>query len=158
MKPKVYLETSVISYLTGRFSRDRITAANQLQTRAWWEKSRSKFDLYISQPVLLEVGAGDLTVARSRLALIEQVPRLDLTRDSLLLADEIVRAIGLPKKARLDALHIAIAAVNEMDFLLTWNCSHIANAVLIPRVSAIVVSRGFRSPFICTPPQLLDGD
>jgi len=145
----------VISYLAGRVSRDSIIAANQRQTQAWWEESRAEFELYVSQPVLLEIGAGDLAAARSRLALVQEIPRLDLTRNCSLLADELAQRAGLPPKARLDALHIAVAAVNGMDFLLTWNCSHIANARLIPRISSIIASGGYRSPLICTPPQLL---
>jgi hypothetical protein len=105
--------------------------------------------------VLLEIGAGDVAEARSRLALVRELPKLDLTRDCSLLADELVQRAVLPKKARLDALHIAIAAMNGMDFLLTWNCSHIANALLIPRIGSIILSRGARSPVICTPQQLL---
>ena len=105
MNPKVYLETSVISYLTGRLSRDRITAGNQLQTRAWWDKSRSQFDLYVSQLVLLEIGAGDLSVARVRLALAREIPRLDLKKDSSVLSRELLQKAALPKTAGRDALH-----------------------------------------------------
>lgn len=155
LKPRVYVETSVVSYLTGRISRDTIVAAHQRQTRSWWKESRTQFDLYVSQVVMLEIGAGDLALARSRLALIWEVPKLDLTRDCSLLADELIERAVLPKKARLDALHIAIAAMNGMDFLLTWNCSHIANALLIPRIRSIMASRGVRCPLICTPQQLL---
>jgi predicted nucleic acid-binding protein len=154
LKPKVYVETSVISYLTGRFSRDRITAANQLQTRAWWDESRSKFDLYVSQLVLLEIGAGDLDLAQSRLALAQGVPRLDITRDCSSLSRELLQKVGLAKIAGRDVLHVAIAALYEMDYLLTWNCRHIANAVLIPRFASIIGARGLRMPVICTPPQL----
>jgi len=105
VNPKVYLETSVISYLTGRLSRDRITAGNQLQTRAWWDKSRSQFDLYVSQLVLLEIGAGDLSVARVRLALAREIPRLDLKKDSSVLSRELLQKAALPKTAGRDALH-----------------------------------------------------
>ncbi|PYQ60157.1 MAG: DNA-binding protein [Acidobacteria bacterium] len=154
MKPKVYLETSVISYLIGRISRDSVTASNQRQTRAWWEESRSKFDLRVSQLVLLEIGGGDLAMARQRLALAQEIPRLDFTREGLPLSQRILRETGLPKKAGRDALHIALAALYEMDLLLTWNCRHIANALLIPKITSIIESRGLRSPLICTPPQL----
>jgi hypothetical protein len=155
LKPKVYLETSVISYLAGRISRDPISAANQHQTRVWWNESRFKFDLCTSQAVLLEVGAGDPVEARSRLALVEEIPRLDVTSDCFSLADDLLRGTGLSRKARLDALHVAVAAMGDVDFLLTWNCRHIANAVLIPRMTSIIMSRGFRCPLICNPPQLM---
>jgi hypothetical protein len=87
--------------------------------------------------------------------MVEELPRLDLTRDCFSLADDLVRRVGLPKKARVDAIHLAVAAMGDVDFLLTWNCRHIANAILIPRMTYIIESRGFRSPLICTPPQLM---
>jgi len=154
LKPKVYLETSVISYLTGRISRDAIVAANQRQTRSWWEESRTKFDLYVSQVVVLEIGAGDLTLARNRLALVQEIPRLALTRDCFSLSRALLRETGLPKTAGRDALHMALASLHEMDFLLTWNCRHIANAALIPRIASIMGARGLRLPMIWSPPQL----
>jgi hypothetical protein len=103
----------------------------------------------------LEIGAGDLIAARSRLALAHGIPRLDLTRACFLLSKELLQGAVLPKKAGRDALHVATAAVHEMDFLLTWNCRHIANAVLMPRIASIISGRGFKIPGICTPPQLL---
>jgi hypothetical protein len=106
--------------------------------------------------VLLEIGAGDLAVAQKRLAFAQEIPRLDLPPEGVLLSREILRRTGLSKKAGRDALHIAIAAVHGMDFLVTWNCSHIANAFLIPRIVSIIEERGLRSPVICTPPQLAE--
>lgn len=103
---------------------------------------------------MLEIGAGDLAAARNRIAVVQDIPKLDLTRGCSLLADELLERAILPKKARLDALHIAIAAMNGIDFLVTWNCSHIANALLIPRIASIITARGFQIPLICTPPQL----
>jgi predicted nucleic acid-binding protein len=140
--------------LTGRISRDPITSANQRQTRAWWDESRSRFDLYVSQLVLLEIGGGDLEAARERLAIAQEFPRVDYTREGLSLSRKILRETALPKRAGRDALHIAMAALHEMDFLLTWNCRHIANAMLIPKIASIIEARGLRSPVICTPPQL----
>jgi len=140
--------------LTGRISRDPITSANQRQTRAWWDESRSRFDLYVSQLVLLEIGGGDLEAARERLAIAHEFPRVAYTREGLSLSRKILREAALPKKAGRDALHIAMAALHEMDFLLTWNCRHIANAMLIPKIASIIEARGLRSPVICTPPQL----
>jgi hypothetical protein len=131
-----------------------VTASNQRQTRSWWEESRFRFDLRVSQLVLLEIGAGDLAMVRQRLALAHEIPRLDFTREGVSLSRKILRETGLPKRAGRDALHIALAALHEMDFLLTWNCRHIANAVLIPKITSIIESRALRSPLICTPPQL----
>jgi len=156
LKPKVYLETSVISYLAGRVSRDVVTVANQQVTRTWWRDGRSDFELYVSRVVLLEIGAGDLSVARSRLDLVREIPRLDLTQECFLLAEELLQGLALPRvTAGRDALHIAVAAMNGVDFLLTWNCRHIANAVLIPRIASIIERRGYRAPVLCTPPQLM---
>lgn len=157
MKPKVYVETSVISYLTSRPSRDLITAANQKTTQVWWDQHRHAFNLYISQLVLLEVGAGDPEMAQSRIALAKHAARkLDLTRECSLLGRKLLREAGLPEKAHRDTLHVAIAAVHQMDFLVTWNCRHIANGVLLPRFGAIMSSWGYVSPVLCTPPQLLE--
>jgi hypothetical protein len=157
MKPKVYVESSVISYLTSRPSRDLITAANQEITQVWWNHHRHDFDLYVSQLVLLEVGAGDPEAAQSRIVLAGRAARkLDLSRECSLLGRKLLRESGLPKKANRDALHMAIAAVHQMDFLLTWNCRHIANAVLFSRFSSIMSSWGYTSPVLCTPPQLLE--
>lgn len=140
--------------MTARSSQDIIIEANQRQTRVWWDE-RHKFDLYVSQVVLLEIGAGDLSAAQSRLALVREIPRLDLTKGCYMLAREILREAALPRRAERDALHIATAAVYQIDFLVTWNCRHIANAILIPRIAAILKARGFEIPLICTPPQLL---
>jgi hypothetical protein len=104
--------------------------------------------------VLLEIGAGDLMAARKRLALVQEIPRVAYTREGLSLSRTILRETALPKKAGRDALHIAMAALHEMDFLLTWNCRHIANAILIPKIASIIEERRLRSPVICTPPQL----
>jgi hypothetical protein len=151
----VYLEASIISYLTARSSRDVITAANQELTRVWWSGARDQFEVYISELVLLEIGAGDPEAARRRLAVAEQLPRLNVPMECSLLAQHLLEEGGLPEKAARDALHVAVAAVNKMDFLLTWNCRHIANASLMPKLSAIIDAWGYVSPQLCTPPQLL---
>jgi hypothetical protein len=151
----VYIESSVISYLTARPSRDLVTAANQKLTQLWWRKPRSRFDLYVSEMVILEVGKGDAEAAMTRLAVAEQIPSVTSTLECSLLAEHLMQASRLPQAAARDAFHIAIAAIHRMDFLLTWNCRHIANAVLMPEFSAIMSSWGYVSPVICTPSQLL---
>ena len=158
MKPKVYLETTIPSYLTARPSRDLIRAANQLVTREWWDLRRGVFDLYISQIVLEEAAAGDPAAAALRLELIGGVTVLKLSPEAFVLAEELTRAIPLPPKAAVDALHIAIGVVNGINYILTWNCRHIANAVHRSRIEAICRSSGWDAPVICTPDVLLGDD
>jgi len=153
MKPKVYLETSIPSYLTAWRSRDLIMAANQEITKEWWE-NRNQFELYISALVLQEAGAGDPDAAQKRLEQLDDLPELDITEEVEQLANILIQKVPLPAKARIDALHIAAAALNGMDYLLTWNCSHIANAVLRPKIEAVCRELGYEPPTICTPQEL----
>ena len=155
MKPKVYIETSVISYLTARPSRDLITAAHQQLTIDWWEDRRTDFDLYVSQLVVREANAGDEDAAKRRLDVIEQIPLLELNEEALNLAHSLVADGPLPKKASEDALHIAVAAVHGMDFLLTWNRKHIANAEMCNLITEVCRSQGYEPPITCTPEELL---
>jgi hypothetical protein len=156
MKPKVYLETTIVSYLVAWPSRDLVMAANQETTREWWTDCRDAFDLYVSQLVFEEASAGDSDAARRRIESLWPLARLDITDQATLLGKELVAGIPLPTKARADALHIAVAAVNGMDYLLTWNCTHIANATLRPRIEEICRAAGCEPPVICTPQELLD--
>jgi len=155
MKQKLYLETTIPSYLTSRPSRDLIIAGHQQITREWWEKRRDAFEIYISQLVIDEAGAGDPGAARERMQAIKPFPVLDITPEAGVLASGIVAGGIFPRKAATDAAHIAIAAVHGMDFLLTWNCVHIANALLIKVVASACRLRGFECPVICTPEELL---
>ena len=157
MKPKVYIETTIPSYLTAWPSRDLIRAAHQQLTREWWDSRRPDFDLFTSQLVIEEAGAGDPIAAAERLRSLEGLRVLGTTPAAERLAVELVREVPLPEKAELDALHIAIAVVNRMDFLLTWNCSHIANATHRRGIDAICEARGESPIIICTPPELLKG-
>lgn len=157
MKSRVYLETTIASYLTAWPSRDLVTAAHQQITREWWQKRRSDFDLFISQIVLREAGAGDPDAAAQRLQSLQDIPVLEERDEAVELAATLVGAIPLPKKAELDALHIALAVVHGMDYLLTWNCTHIANAALRHQIEAICHTRGYETPVICTPEELLEG-
>jgi hypothetical protein len=155
MKPKVYLETTIVSYLTARPSRDLVMAANQETTHEWWTGCRDEFDLYVSQLVFEEAGAGDNDAARRRIEALRLITRLDINDQTTILGKRLVDGIPLPAKARVDALHIAVAAVNGMDYLLTWNCAHIANAALRPRIEKICREMGCEPPIICTPLELL---
>ena len=156
MKPSVYLETSVIGYLTSRPSRDIVTAAHQQITSEWWEDQRTKFDLVLSQFVLQEVSSGNQEFAAKRLALVQDIPILPATPEALALAQMLTKNGPLPKKSEVDALHLAIAAVNSVDYLLTWNSKHIANAAMRPRIEALCRQAGYEPPIICTPEELME--
>lgn len=155
MTSSVYLETSIIGYASSRPSRDLITAANQQLTRDWWD-DREKYGLYISEAVIAECSAGDSVAAQERFALIQGIPILDVTFEAEQLADKLLTQVPLPEKANVDALHIAIATVNGIDYLLTWNCKHIANASFQHDIEAICRVAGYEPPTLCTPQQLME--
>ena len=157
MLPTVYIETSVISYLVARPSIDTRVASNQELTRAWWETRRQDFQLYVSAVVIGEVERGDSRMALARVAIARELRIAEVTRETIDLAAALVAGAGVPRKANEDALHIATAATNGLDYLLTWNCTHIANAVTIPRVNAICRSLGFEPPLIYTPQEFMQG-
>jgi len=155
MKPKVYLETTIPSYLVGRRSRDLMVAAHQQITEEWWELRRAKFDLYTSELVLYEVRAGDSRLANRRLELLEGIPLLPVTDEILEIAEELILRGIIPRKAARDAAHIAIATVYSCDYLLTWNCRHIANAELDRGIRRVVDCHDFEMPGLCTPEELM---
>lgn len=154
MKPKAYIETTVVSYLTALPSRDLLLAAHQQVTRDWWS-TRDTFEMFVSQFVMDEASAGNADAADFRVAVLRDLVLLDLTPDATLLAAELVRGKGVPEKAKIDALHIAVASVHGMDYLVTWNCTHIANATMRGRIEAICRGAGFDPPIICTPLELV---
>lgn len=156
MKPRLYLETTIPSYLTAWASRDLIVAAHQQLTKEWWRTRRDVFEICISQFVLDEAGAGDADAARERLEVLKPLPMLDVTESVLQLASALLQSGVIPNKAARDAAHIAISAVHRMDYLMTWNCAHIANAMIIKTVQAICVQKGFSCPVICTPEELME--
>jgi len=152
----VYLETTVISYLAAFSSRDLITAARQEITQQWWSGRRHDFELFVSQVVVTETSGGDAEAAQRRLAILEDLPLLDLTPEAEQLAAKLLVEGTLPSRAADDALHLAIAAVHGIDFLLTWNCKHLANAELIAVFEASFFEEGYESPIICTPDELME--
>jgi predicted nucleic acid-binding protein len=156
VRAKLYVETSVISYLTARPGRDLIALGHQELTREWWMRAVSEFDLYASRLVVAEAQAGDPQAAAARLAILEPITLLAETADSRSLALKLLAAGGLPKKAASDALHIAVAAAHGMDYLVTWNCKHIANARMLRFVGETCRSAGFEPPVICTPEELAE--
>ena len=153
MKPKIYIETSVVSYYTNRPSRDIVTAARQQVTREWWEESSHHFERYISVLVLEESGGGDPIEAEKRREALKGIPILGISDEAEALANALV-AGPIPDKYAEDALHIALATVNGMDFLLTWNFRHINNAIIKKQIIKIVEKQGYECPEICSPEEL----
>ncbi len=153
---KVYLETSVISFLTARPSRDVVKLAKQELTRDWWETSRSSFDLHVSFAVLDEIRKGDPEAAERRLAAVAGLPVLGAGSDDAVdsLFEQLLDAGAVPPGALLDAYHIAVSAVHGMSYLLTWNCKHINNAAQKQTIATIITNAGYREVVIATPEEL----
>lgn len=156
VKPKVYLETTIVSYLTARPSRDPILAANLKQTKEWEEHESRKFELLVSDLVIAEASDGDPDAVVRRLAGVKDMPMLLTDERARALAKFIGDSMVLPAKAAQDALHVAIAAVNGADYLLTWNCRHLNNAHFKPRLEALCLAKGYKCPVICTPAELME--
>lgn len=155
MKARTYIETTIVSYLTARPSRDLVRAAEQEITREWWD-ARHAFELYVSQLVLDESAAGDVGAAALRLAALRDVAILDTSAEAIALGRHLVTGGGLPTKASADALHIAVAAVHGLDYLVTWNCTHIANARMRGRIEGLCRAAGYEPPMLCTPMELME--
>ncbi|MBF0121089.1 MAG: type II toxin-antitoxin system VapC family toxin [Desulfobacterales bacterium] len=155
MKPKIYIETSVISYLTARMSRDIITSAHQQITHDWWDNRRIKFQLYASQLVISEAEKGDKNAAEKRLNVLKDITLLELNKETVELADIFIKHKNISKKVSEDIFHIAIATIYGLDYLLTWNCKHIANAEIHKKIAKICINEGYEMPTICTPEELM---
>ncbi len=153
---KVYLETSVVSYLVARRSRDLIVAGRQQLTIDWWEQEREKHELFASEIVLQEARAGDATEIAKRLNALANVPLLAVSDEAIRLADLLLQKGIVPPKSGRDALHISVATYHQIDYLLSWNCKHIANAQVRKLVRRLFRAEGFESPEICTPAELGD--
>jgi predicted nucleic acid-binding protein len=158
MAERVYIETTVISYLTAWPDRDVVIAGHQQVTHEWWDTQRQKFELCVSQLVLGEAAAGDAQAAQERLAVLQSMTVLETTAAALELAKELVGRGALPTKAADDALHIAVAASHSISYLLTWNCRHLANATMRPLIESVCANKGFKAPIICTPEELLEDE
>jgi len=156
-RPKVYLETSIPSYLTSRPGNDLRVCAIQNISYEWWANRRQFFELYISELVIEESALGDPEAAKKRLDLLIDIPRLQINESVEQLAAYLVSKGSLPRKAQLDALHIAVATIHGIEYLLTWNCTHIANAIMRPRIEQACRDLGFEPPIICTPQELMEG-
>lgn len=154
----VYIETSIVSYLRQKPSTQVVTAARQLLTHQWWNDERQNYDLVISQYVIDEASGGDPTFAAERLESLDGIPLLPDAPEIPQIASEIMSLGVLPANAQVDALHIAAVAHHRIQYLLTWNCKHIANAKILPRIHDVLTDVGIPIPIICTPEEMLGDD
>ena len=154
MKPVVYIESSVISYLTSRPNRDVVVAARQAITLDWWEYEKERFDLRISALVEDEIACGDPSAAKRRLVAVANIPSLSVSESAVFLAESLIDQRAIPVGSEDDALHIAIAATQGADYLLTWNFKHINNAETKKAIVKVIVSFGYVCPQICSPEEL----
>ena len=156
LKPLVYIETSVVSYLTARPNQNVVAAGKQALTAQWWDSRRGAFVLVTSQFVIDEAQSGDADAAARRLQALADIPLVEGSAASMKLAADLAHRMGLTARANPDAVHIALAASNGIQYLLTWNCTHIANASLRPIIEQTCRAEGFEPPVICTPEELLN--
>ncbi len=152
----VYIESSVISYITARPSRDIVVSARQAITIEWWEEYKNQFEVFISELVIEEIGSGDLLAAKRRLAVVEKIPVLENTENATKLAKSLILESAVPESSTEDALHISIAAVQKIDFLLTWNFKHINNANTRDKISKVVAYWNYTCPVLCSPEELIN--
>ena len=156
-KPRIYVESGVIGYLTSRRSKDTITAARQEITREWWSSVPAEFEPFISTLVLEEVGSGDIAAASDRKAAVSGLPILDVNEEARALAVSLMQEGAVPEAYPEDALHIALSTVHGIDYLVTWNFAHINNAAMRVKVENVCESNGYGCPVICSPEELPGG-
>ena len=153
-RKEVYVETTVVSDATALPTNDLALVGRQVATREWWKTAHERFDLFISPTVRREAGNGDPEAAKRRLAALEGIPELPLRGEVLALAQRLVDEKAVPLQFRDDAMHIAFAAVGGMDYLVSWNFKHIANAQMIPKIQRVCEAGGYTCAAICTPQML----
>jgi predicted nucleic acid-binding protein len=156
MKARLYVETTIFGYLTARTSRDIVTAGHQKITKLWWDSRRQAFELFCSELVVEEISTGSQEEAEQRLSQLPGIAILAFSPEAVSLAKALLKRKALPAHAENDALHVALAAVNDMEFMLTWNCRHLANASLRSLIERVCKKGGYRCPIICTPEQLME--
>ena len=156
--PTLYIETSIVSYLRQRPSTQVVTAARQVLTHRWWNHERTNYELVTSQYVIDEASDGDPDLADERLESLNGIPLLAADPDVEIIVDEIMSREILPPRAIFDALHIAITAHHRIEYLLTWNCRHIANAKILPRIHSVLTDLKVPIPIICTPEEMVGDD
>lgn len=155
-KPTVYIETTIPSYLTARPTSDVVALARQVETIDWWENYRHDFELITSDLVIFEASQGNVEASKRRLDLLQDLPKLSMPLSAEKLAEYLLQKHALPKKAELDSQHVAISAVHQIDYLLTWNCKHIVNATMRDKIDLSCKAMGFTAPKLCTPAELID--
>lgn len=155
MKKTVYIETSIPSYLTAKPSRDVRAAAWQQITTEWWDVARKDYEIFTSELTIVEASAGNPEAADRRLSVLREIPELEIDEEVQELAELLISKGAIPAFAEADALHVAVAAVHQIDYLLTWNCRHIDNATKKPIIRSICIDAGYPYPEICTPMELL---
>jgi len=156
MKESIYIKTSVVSYYVSKPSRDIIVLAHQQITTEWWPKAVKRFDVYISEVVVEEAAAGNKESAEQRLNELKGFPYLELTEKVEKIAQIYMEKLGIPQKALRDAAHLAVASVHNIDYLVTWNCVHLANGEIIKKLLKINEKLSIKTPVICTPEELME--
>jgi predicted nucleic acid-binding protein len=156
MKPTVYVETTIIGYLTSRQRDDVKVAGHQDTTREWWKTANDRFELVASQLVIQECSAGDPQAAKERQDVLSRLQLVQITDAAERLADLLISGHAVPKSYPEDALHIALAAVNGLEYLVTWNFRHIANAAVRSAIERICRAAGYEPPVICSPEELME--
>jgi predicted nucleic acid-binding protein len=155
MKKSVYIESSVISYLTSRPSKDIVSAARQTLTLDWWEGHRAAFNVFISDAVVEEISQGNAAAAALRQQMVADIPVVSLTDEAIALAQKLLSENAVPRQSYVDALHIALATLSGADFLLTWNFKHINNVETKARIAHVIADAGWVCPILCSPEELL---
>ncbi len=156
MKPTVYIETSVISYYTAKPSRDIIILAHQEITREWWKDKIRHYTPYVSSVVIDEITEGNQIESKKRIKEVQKFKSLEVTNSVIELAKIYLKETSLPEKARIDSYHLALSTFHGVDFLVTWNCKHIANGNVVKKIQTINEREGYQTPFICTPEELIE--
>ena len=156
MKPSLYVETTIPSYLVGDISPIIATAAHQMATRHWWENRRDAYRLFVSPVVDGEISRGKESLSRQRQELLVGLPRLPVMEEVTQLAEEIFAHLKLPDSVRLDAFHLATSSYYRLDYLLTWNLKHIAGGRVRLALADLQETTGIHIPVICTPEELLE--
>jgi hypothetical protein len=155
LRPRLYLDTTIPSYLTARVSRDLNIARYQKITTQWWNSWRTNFDIRISELVWKEASRGNPEAAERRLQLLARFPLLEVNERAYALCERLLRDCCLPDRASMDAAHVAVAAIHGMEFLLTWNFAHLVNTNFAPKIRSVCELEGHSSPLLCTPEQLI---
>jgi len=153
--PTLYIETTIPSYLVAKPSRDIVLLAHQQLTREWWDNERRSYEMFVSQVVLEEIRRGDPELAEKRTEILRGIPILETTEAVEKLAQRYFEFLRFPAKALRDAFHLAYVMAYGIEFLATWNCTHLANANTLYQLSKLNKEWGYETPIICTPEELM---